>query len=325
MQTVTKSETRSDTCEDIKDDENVELFTCEKCNKEYKKVWVLGQHMHRKHKAKALKCNKCELKFYHPLHLKEHQDLTHNPQNLTCNTCKKVLVNIYELKRHKFRTHSLHCKYCDKPFKDKCSLKNHIKEEHLRIEKYVTCHICGKSITKKNIHHHLATHGEREKITCDKCSKTFINDLTFKAHMKEIHGERIRKHLCNICGHASRSAADLRKHIRTHSDERPYSCDRCDKTFRCADNVKRHISSVHLNERKYQCTFCPQAFCAKSTWVHHERLHTGENPHKCEVCGKAFAQKIALTVHMKTHNNSRENRTQNLDDSYVIMLDNKSA
>ncbi|XP_044727319.1 zinc finger protein 501-like [Chrysoperla carnea] len=325
----TKSEQQRVTRENIKDDDVIKPFTCDKCNKAFQKVWILGQHMHRKHRAKALKCSECELKLYHPLHLKEHQELIHNQSNLTCDVCNKVLKDIYKLKRHKL-THlsaSLHCQQCDKTFKDKFRLKSHNKEVHSATEKYAACHICGKSITKRALRQHLRTHNEREKLTCQHCSKPFKNEITLKAHVKDIHGDQkpVRKHLCNICGHASRAPATLRKHLLIHTDARPHPCNRCDKAFRTKEDLKKHLNCVHLNIRRYQCTFCPKAFCDKKVLVHHERLHTGEKPYKCEVCDKAFAQRIAWKIHMKTHSNSREKFSQSLGESMVISALKTSA
>ncbi|XP_044727321.1 gastrula zinc finger protein XlCGF57.1-like isoform X1 [Chrysoperla carnea] len=316
LQIQTKSEEESDTSEDINDDENVlETFACEKCDQEFKKLWALGVHMHHKHRAKALKCNKCELKFYHPLHLKQHQETMHNAPNLTCTKCKKIFSNIYKLKRHKL-THStkrmIPCRRCDKSFADKPTLKCHIKEVHESVRKFVTCHICGKLIQKKSLRNHLMTHNERKDITCDICSKTFINELSFKTHIKHMHENQkpARNHLCSICGWASTAPYQLRRHLLIHTNERPFKCDHCDKAYRRPDHLRKHITSEHLNQRNFQCKYCPQAFHAKRTLVHHERRHTGEKPHKCEVCGKGFAQNTALKIHTKIHTNSKENLTR---------------
>ncbi|XP_044727341.1 zinc finger protein OZF-like [Chrysoperla carnea] len=318
LEIPTKFEEENDIFEDIKDKHDVETFNCEKCSKEFKKAWVLGVHMHQKHKAKALKCNKCEVKCYHPLHLKEHQELAHNPSNLTCTKCKKVCSNIYKFKYHKCRQRSYNlsqCLRCNKSFKDKRELKCHNKEVHKLEEMNVACHICGKSVVKHYLKGHLSTHEERDKLTCDMCSKTFMNHTTLTNHIKSVHNQtRERNHLCNICGYALLSAADLQKHLSIHSNERPYSCDRCNKTFRREDHLRDHIKTVHLNQRKFQCKYCPQAFSRKKTLVHHERRHTGEKPHKCEVCDKRFIQITALKIHSKTHTNSKENPTfRNID------------
>ncbi|XP_044731663.1 zinc finger protein OZF-like [Chrysoperla carnea] len=314
-----KLEEENDSIKNIKDEEEVEeKFACEKCNKEFKKIWVLGQHMHYKHRVKQLKCSDCKMKFYHPLHLKQHQELTHNVSNLTCDICNKIVSRINDLKRHKL-THLkqrpgkklIPCQRCDKSFQDKRDLKSHNKEAHSQIEKYVACHVCGKSVCKKNLSTHLAIHKERDKIPCDLCSNTFISQSTLSAHIKNVHRDPTesapRNHLCSICGHAMRTAPELRRHLLIHTNERPYACDQCDKTYRIKENLTEHIKAAHLNERKFQCTFCPQAFNHKKTLVHHERRHTGEKPHKCEVCGRRFIQRISLKLHSKTHTNSKEN------------------
>ncbi|XP_044727339.1 zinc finger protein OZF-like [Chrysoperla carnea] len=309
IQIQTKSEEESDTCEDIEDDDNTtEKFSCEKCNREFKKLWVLGKHMHRIHKVKALKCNQCKLKFYHPLHLKEHQELTHNKLNHTCNKCGIVCLNIYKLKNHECKSNSsklLQCPRCDKSFDDKRELKYHNKEVHKHVEMKVTCYICGKLVLKASIIKHMKNiHKKRDKITCDKCSKTFISQKTLAAHIKVVHEKEqpARNHLCNICGYATTAPSQLRKHLMVHSSEKPHACDRCDKAYRREDDLKGHIARAHLNIRKYQCTLCTLAFFTKINLTHHVRRHTGEKPHKCEVCGKGFIQKVAMKSHMKIHN-----------------------
>ncbi|XP_044731764.1 zinc finger protein 726-like [Chrysoperla carnea] len=295
---------------DTKDKKNViETFTCEKCKKDFDKAHGLGYHMFRKHRAKAIKCSECKLKCYHPLHLRHHQEVAHNPLNRTCDICNKILGNIYELQRHKFRHSSFKSEMCEKTKQEgKC----HIKKIHKREEKYITCHICGKLIRKTSLKSHLSTHEERDKVSCDICSKTFVLEATLAKHIKQVHENKPsdRKHLCNICGYSSCRSTDLRKHMISHSSERPYVCEHCNKSYKYPFDLKDHISKVHLNQRKFQCTFCSQAFFEKRHLVHHERRHTGEKPHKCEVCGKRFIQKIALQIHMKTHTSSSENLMQ---------------
>ncbi|XP_044727325.1 zinc finger protein OZF-like isoform X1 [Chrysoperla carnea] len=311
---ISRTELEKESGETITDEVNViESFTCEKCKKEFKTVWVLGKHMQNKHKAKPLKCDKCEIKFYHPLHLQGHKEMAHDPVNLTCNKCNKLFKNIYKLKDHKL-THlleSLYCERCDKKFKDKQELKNHNRDEHPDIEIYTACHICGKLIRKRRLADHLVTHQERNKVTCNICSKTFVRNSSLTVHIKEVHEKKRppRNHLCNICGFATITASKLRKHLVVHSNEKPHACDRCDKAYRRADHLKQHIAQAHLNIRKYQCTFCTHAFFTKRNLTHHVRRHTGEKPHKCEVCGKGFVQKDAMKTHMKIHT-SKENIIQ---------------
>ncbi|XP_063864176.1 longitudinals lacking protein, isoforms H/M/V-like isoform X6 [Scylla paramamosain] len=78
---------------------------------------------------------------------------------------------------------------------------------------------------------------------------------------------------CPICGHVSRDSYDLKKHIRTHTGERPYACPLCPFRTKDSSSLKEH-SRIHSRERRYTCPLCPyrsnKNFDLK---VHLERHH----------------------------------------------------
>lgn len=51
--------------------------------------------------------------------------------------------------------------------------------------------------------------------------------------------------LCNVCGRGFLKLAHLIRHVRTHGDERPFSCSKCDKAFARTDALQRHERAVH--------------------------------------------------------------------------------
>jgi len=50
---------------------------------------------------------------------------------------------------------------------------------------------------------------------------------------------------CSFCGKTSGTLKDLQKHMLTHTNERPYPCRHCPKTFKDPSNRVKHERHVH--------------------------------------------------------------------------------
>ena len=83
-------------------------------------------------------------------------------------------------------------------------------------------------------------------------------------------GSGSRKHKCPYCSTEFTRHHNLKSHLLTHSQEKPFECQQCQSRFRRLHDLKRHT-----------------------------KLHTGERPHTCPNCGRSFARGDALARHSK--------------------------
>ncbi|PAV73663.1 hypothetical protein WR25_18834 [Diploscapter pachys] len=205
----------------------------------------------------------------HPANLHEKRHL--------CEICGKGFPYLSILESHK-RCHTgekpFSCHFCDKRFAQKATLQVH--ERTHTGERPYQCRYCNKKFAQygtKTVHEKSAHLGMKLfYLQCQFCPKTFTLKNYLKLHVKQVHEQAERKHICKYCSKSFAYAGSLQVHIRTHTGERPY-----------------------------QCRFCVKAFASQGNLQSHERTHTGDRPYTCKTCNRTFIQKSQLTAHEATH------------------------
>ena len=145
----------------------------------------------------------------------------------------------------------------------------------------------------------------------EKCEKRFLTAGDLKAHIKNVHADKLFTCEEEDCGKVFAIASKLAIHQLVHSEERSVPCEEkgCGKSFKSKEQLKTHML-IHSDERPYVCTIedCDARFKQPSNLVAHQRYsHTAARPFKCAVagCEKDYQRKISLTAHMRVHDDEK--------------------
>ncbi|XP_037798633.1 zinc finger and BTB domain-containing protein 7A-like isoform X1 [Penaeus monodon] len=107
-------------------------------------------------------------------------------------------------------------------------------------------------------------------------------------------------HQCPSCPYSTNITTNLKKHIRTHTGERPFPCPYCPFRAIQEENLKVHIRT-HTGEKPYACPHCPFHASKKANLKRHINTHTGAKTLNCKYCPYRCLDINMLNEHLKNH------------------------
>lgn len=263
-------------------------YNCDTCDSAFNDRDEYNQHI-KVHGLYRYQCTNClkwlKHKYLLKLHLAERCAKRTNPAKFYCDLCSQWYSNQANLNRHKLEIHEgekrFECKTCGKRFSQNAVLKAH---SLIHIQRKFVCSECPKEYkSEKSFIEHKQTHLPPEQ-----------RDPNIKRRTQ------VKICICTYCGKQSNSQAAHDGHVRTHTNETPYSCTFCPKKFKVYPSLKSHLL-IHYNQKPFKCNTCGACFRQASHLKTHSLCHTKERKHVCLICSKTFALRGNLNTHLKTH------------------------
>ncbi|KAL6427587.1 hypothetical protein ACFW04_008812 [Cataglyphis niger] len=276
--------------------ENIQFLKCKYCQKQYMKLGHLKNHM-RTHKAqRALRCKLCSKTFSVPRLYAKHMKQSHGQGKLadeeeevsvrrnTRSNAAEAITTVSKEERSEIR--AAHNELSDaETTNENCdALLDDMKNSNSKTAK-------------------ISSHTGKRKLSTESRS---VSKMQFTLQ-------------CTYCEQKFNFPSVLERHMRSHTNERPYVCDVCNKSFKQLGHLSQH-SLTHHDYRSFQCTMCGIKFDSLDSLKQHAHLHKGNATtttttskirdvyrlFECDNCKKVFTTKSVLERHIFTHTQERQ-------------------
>ncbi|KAB0343701.1 hypothetical protein FD754_020627 [Muntiacus muntjak] len=296
-----------------------EDYACPQCESSFTSEEILAEHLQTLHQKpteeKEYKCKSCGKKFpvkqalqRHVLQCSAKSSLKDSSRSFQCSVCNSSFSSASSFEQHQETCQGdarFVCKAdsCGKRLKSKEALRRHQENVHTGDpKKKLICTVCNKKCSSaSSLQEHRKIH---EIFDCQECMKKFISANQLKRHMIT-HSEK-RPYNCEICNKSFKRLDQVGAHKVIHSEDKPYKCKLCGKGF-AHRNVYKNHKKVKACERTFKCHHCDATFKRKDTLnVHVQVVHERHKKYRCELCNKAFVTPSVLRSHKKTHTGEKE-------------------
>ena len=81
--------------------------------------------------------------------------------------------------------------------------------------------------------------------------------------MRKQHSEDGKAFACEHCGKSFALKSNLVIHQKTHDLDKPFGCDKCEKTYKQRNSLREHVLKSHDNISKFICVVCFEKFASR--------------------------------------------------------------
>ncbi|KAF7654785.1 hypothetical protein LDENG_00064950 [Lucifuga dentata] len=335
------------------DNKAKKLFKCSYCPRMLNRKNRLLNH-HKGHKSNSLLgCTNCGQYFGHTK-LSQHQKRCLGTSELNINTSSKaVCKNKISQANHKVHCNEVlqssatmslksnvteklqhKCPHCPQKFKYRSLLFKHLVS-HTGVQPYACMH-CGRRYASQSVclQHEAFCDGVQiegqSKVMSDVATHlSKKSSLRDSAQKPQAEGEAEYK--CKFCTKTFMKSRNLRRHILTHNEVKPYRCKACDCCFSRYDYLKVHqahckgkrkrlevcIPKISLDDvgkgwqnkfgyqtsekqQAFECNVCSRRFSSQSELSRHVTMFHDTKSFMCTQCGTSYSHETSLKKHWKT-------------------------
>jgi len=280
--------------------------SCDECGEGFFDNQTLRLHVQKNHSDVSMsQCPHCPKSYKHKSALSQHLEREHDDSVHICHHCSREYQTKHALTRHLKTQHDenfkqvykFQCQQCKGgKYQSEDRLKNHILQEHSNKE--YMCAKCPMVFRRQaTLRDHKAKNHEEKTIKCDQCGMMFTKVSYHLAHVKSKH-LKIKDKNCPHCGEAFFLYSTFQKHVRRHTDDRPFSCEECGKAYFSERDLVVH--KRHHHDQPFPCDLCEKKCPSNAKLQDHKRkIHDGIELNCRFGCGWKSMSKWMITRHEK--------------------------